>query len=126
MAKVQILGQRCPHGDKMLIRGVFTQKVKLWAGICNLLVEAGVLTQAQAKEAIKTGKLECLYLFDDIAAKTVPATYGTLCKHLQVMGRAAFVEDDRRREFQVVDALTNEIRGWDVDEEGPRCNPAGK
>ncbi len=108
MAKVQVLGQRCPHGDKMLIRGVFTQRKKLWEAM---------------EKALKSSSLEDLKIVDDMSDKEYAATYDALCKQLRLVGRASLVDQDGRREFQVVDAVTNEIRGWDVDQEGPRCNP---
>lgn len=112
MAKVQVLGQRCPHGDKMLIRGVFTQRKKLW--------------EAMAK-AIGGKALDGLLLFDDMTGKTSPSNYNALCKLLRETGRAALVEEESKlRVFQVVDAATNEIRAWDMNEEGPVCNPIEK
>lgn len=110
MARVQVLGQRCPHGGKMLIRGVYTQKKKLWA----------------AMEEAAGGVLGDLTIVDDVSGREAPASYGLLCDRLRVIGRATLVGPDGRREFQVVDAITNETRDWDVDEEGPRCNPAGR
>jgi len=112
MAKVQVLGQRCPHGDRMLVRGVFTQKKKLWAAMGEALGGAALVAD--------------LAIVDDMSGRSSPATYGLLCDRLRVVGRATLVGPDGRREFQVVDALTNELRDWDVDEEGPRCNPVGK
>jgi hypothetical protein len=111
MAKVQVLGQRCPHGDKMLIRGVFTQRKKLWEAM---------------EKALKTCKLEDLTIAEDISDKTYPASYKNLCNQLRLVGRASLVDADGSRVFQVVDAETNVIRGWDVDAEGPRCNPLAK
>jgi hypothetical protein len=108
MAKVQVRGQRCPLGDQMLVRGVFTQ--------CKKLGEA-------MEKVFKSGQLSDLMLIDDISDKTIPATYGNMCKQLRQTGRAALVDQGGQREFQVVDAVQNEIRGWDVDQEGPRCNP---
>ena len=92
----------------MLIRGVFTQKKKLWGAM---------------QEAFAPSVLEDLTLVDDISGRSVPASYGALCDRLRTTGRATFTAEDGKREFQVVDAATNEIRDWDVDEEGPRCNP---
>jgi hypothetical protein len=100
MAKVQVLGQMCPHGGAMLIRGVFTQKKKLWAAM---------------EEAAAPVDLGELLIVDDVSGRTAPASYGLLCDRLRVVGRAALVGPDGRREFQVVDAATNELRGWDVD-----------
>ena len=109
MAKVQVLGQRCRHGGKMLVRGVFTQKKKLWEAM---------------EESFSPHPLDSLVIVNDVSGSSVPASYGALCDRLRVLGRATFVAPDGRREFQVVDAVTNELRDWDVDEEGPRCNPA--
>jgi len=111
MARVQVLGQRCPHGGKMLIRGVFTQRKKLWEAMAQVF---------------KPESLTSLSIFDDTTNKTVPATYDWLCKLLRENGRAALVDESERREFQIVDAETNILRDWDVDEEGPRCNPVEK
>jgi hypothetical protein len=111
MAKVQVLGQRCPHGGKMLVRGVFTQRKKLYAAMLELSGEDS-WTEME--------------LLDDVSGKTMPMNYNALCKQLRVTGRATVLGPDGKREFQVIDAATNEIRDWDVDEEGPRCNPVGK
>ena len=111
MARVQVLGQRCPHGNKMLIRGVFTQRKKLYATMLEL----------SGKDSLTE-----MELLDDITGKMMPANYNALCKQLRQTGRATLVGPDGKREFQVIDAVTNEIRDWDVDEEGPRCNPVGK
>lgn len=111
MARVQILGQRCPHGGQMLIRGVFTQKKKLWDAMA---------------EAYTIGELADLTMLDDISGGSAPASYASLCTRLRQVGRAALAAPDGKREFQVVDAVTNKIRDWDVDEEGPRCNPVEK
>lgn len=109
MAKVQVLGQRCPHGKKMLIRGVFTQKIKLWTGI-EELVES----------------VDDLLIKDDFSDKTMPCTYGKLCNQLTKIGRVTIIDSDGPL-FQVVDAEQNQLRDWDVDEGGePKCNPVLK
>ena len=110
MARVQVLGQRCPYGGKMLIRGVFTQKKKLWVAM---------------EEIASPGELSSMMVVDDVTGKELPASYGALCDRLRVVGRATVVKDGER-EFQVVDAETNLLRGWDVGEEGPKCNPVAK
>ena len=51
MAKVQVVGQRCPHRGKMLIRGVFTQKKKLWKAMSDMF----------------SGELEDLTIVDDVS-----------------------------------------------------------
>ena len=105
MARVQILGQKCPFNDKMLIRGVFTQKTKLWAALESLRDD-----------------LDKFILTDDMGEKPAPLTYARLCTKLTKAGRASLAMDGVR-EFQISDALTNELRDWDVTEEGLRCNP---
>jgi hypothetical protein len=111
MARVQVLGQGCRKTGKMLVRGVYTQKKKLW----------------EAMEEVFDGKLADLNLFDDVSDKTLQASYKGLCERLRVMGRATLVSMDGERVFQVIDAETNELRGWDVDEDGkPVCNPVSK
>ena len=92
----------------MLIRGVFTQKKKLWAAM---------------EEVFAPASLEDLTIVDDVSGRSVPASYGALCDRLRTIGRATFTAADGKREFQVIDAATNEVRDWDVDEEGPKCNP---
>ena len=112
MARVLTLGQRCPHGDKMLPRGTFSQKKKIWEVLEQLTEPA---------------KPENLELLDDVTGKKTPATYGGLCEKLRTNGRASLVALDGVREFQIFEGEMNELRPWDVDEEGkPRCNPVVK
>jgi hypothetical protein len=108
MAKVQVLGQRCLHKPKMLIRGVFTQKKKLW-------------------EAMEELYKQPLMIRDDFTKKLVPCNYNGLCKILREVGRVTLVAEDGDTIFQIVDAETNKLRDWDIDEDGePRCNPVTK
>jgi hypothetical protein len=93
----------------MLIRGVFTQKIKLW----NMIEE---LVESVDKLLIK----------DDFSDKTTPCTYNILCTRLRKIGRVT-ISDGEGPLFQIVDASTNQLRDWDVDEEGePKCNPVPK
>jgi len=94
----------------MLIRGVFSQKKKLW----------DEMEKMAGPEA-----LSGMTVLDDVSGKEVPASYGALCDRLRVVGRAALLKDGER-EFQIVDAEMNKLRGWDIGEEGPRCNPVSK
>lgn len=110
MAKVQVLGQRCPHGGKMLIRGVFSQKKKLWA----------------AMQEASLCPLEGLQLVGDMSGDMKDANYSRLCVSLRQTGRATLATPDGTREFQVVETVRNQLRPWDVDEEGPVCNPASE
>ena len=113
MARVQTLGQRCPYGGKMLVRGTFTQKKKVWDALDNIAEEFGI-------------DLKALELFNDVTEKRTNLTYGGLCEMLRVNGRATIVAADGSREFQIIDGDTNVLRGWDVNDEGPVCNPVVK
>lgn len=111
MAKVQILGQRCPHVGKMLIRGVFTQKVKLWNVIENIIQSDSIT----------------LMMKDDFTGALTLCTYNRVCKTLREVGRVTLTDEDGKPIFQIVDTETNQLRDWDVDEDGaPRCNPVTK
>ena len=107
MAKVQVLGQCCPYGGKMLIRGVFSQKKKLWEALIEISGESKLL------EMIVIG---------EVGYSEMTATYTHVCNRLRVMGRVALAYNGIR-EFQIVDVATNEIRAWDIEEDGPVCNP---
>jgi hypothetical protein len=109
MAKVTILNQRHPSG-KILNRGVFTQKKKLWETMTGL------------------AELTSLVLLDDVSGKEIQASYNGLCEKLRRAGRAVLVEPGNPtgvKAFLVTETVTNELRDWDLDEQGnPRYNPA--
>lgn len=94
----------------MLIRGVFTQKKKLWA----------------AMEEATQYPLEDMQLLDDMSGETKDANYSRLCSDLRQTGRATLTTSDGTREFQVIETVMNSLRGWDVDGDGPVCNPASE
>ena len=100
MAKVAILGQRSPNGQKMLVRGAFTQRKRLW-GIIEGLVKS----------------IDDFSILDDVNQTEQPCTYNQLCAVLRKHGRATLTKDGRR-EFQILDAELNALREWDVDENG--------
>lgn len=105
MPKVIILGQAHKGSGKMLIRGVFSTKKNLWS------------------ELEKLSNISSLIITDDVEGKSKPADYNFLCDRLRVVGRASLMKDGNR-EFQIVEANMNELRGWDLNEEGkPVCNP---
>jgi hypothetical protein len=92
----------------MLIRGVFTQKKKLW-------------------EAIEDIGINSLMIRDDFSKKLSPCSYNGLCKVLREVGRVTLADEDGKIVFMIVDAETNQLRDWDIDEDGePRCNPVTK
>ena len=110
MAKISVMGQVCPHGDahRILIRGVFTQKKKLW----------------KAMEEVFDGNLEDLQIFDDVNSRDVTMSYNALCNQLRINGRCTLTLENGDKQFLIVDGVTNEIRGWDINEEGEAvCNP---
>jgi hypothetical protein len=109
MAKLQVLGQKCPQSGKMHVRGIFTQKKIIWAEMVKLT----------------SSDLSDFVLFDDITGEETPITYPKLCAKMKDNGRVSICKNGQR-EFQIYDCKENEIREWDVDEEGkPRCNPIG-
>ena len=107
MARIRMLAQRHPYGqDKVMMRGAFTQKKKLWEAMSTVVDPT------------------TLILKDDVSGKEIQASYNGLCDKLRRAGRAVFNEPDGRRMFLVAEAVTNELRDWDVDENGvPRYNP---
>ncbi len=107
MAKILMLGQRHPGGhEKVGVRGFYTQKKTLWAAMQSVVDPT------------------TLILRDDVTGKEIQASYNGLCDKLRRAGRACLVEPDGKRLFLVVEGRTNELREWDVDEEGkPRYNP---
>lgn len=109
MAKVTVLGQVRAAGVKRTqIRGVFTQKKKLWAALETI---AGSLT----------GK----FIVDDVTSKEYDATYSVLCNRIRTTGRATILNASKEKEYLIVETTTNEIRDWDTGDDGlPRLNPA--
>lgn len=96
----------------MLPRGVYTQKMKAWGALERMCKEASI-------------KIEELEILDDMGGEPVLATYSLMCRRLTKIGRCAFASDGVRQ-FQMFEAETNKERDWDIDEEGPVCNPVGK
>jgi hypothetical protein len=109
MAKVTILGQvRQSGGKRVQVRGVFTQKKKLWVALEKI-----------------AGSLIGKFFFDDVTSKEYDPTYSVLCNRLRITGRATILDEHKEKEFLVVETTTNEIRDWDTTEDGlPKCNPA--
>jgi hypothetical protein len=90
-----------------MIRGVFTQKKKLWEAVGKL-----------------AGEMKGWHVLDDVAGKSYEATYANLCNRLRLIGRATVTNPEGMRVFLIVDAQMNSVRDWDVDEEGkPQPNP---
>lgn len=107
MAKVEILGQAHQDG-RMLIRGVFSQKKNLWDAIA---------------ECYPDNVENDLNLRDD-EGKEVGANYARLCTALRKTGRATFFKKDGTRVFQVIESNMNQVREWDIDQDGnPVPNP---
>lgn len=109
MAKVTVILQpRKAGSSKGGVRGVFTQKKKLWAALESL---AGSLT----------GK----FIIDDVTEKEYDATYKGMCDRLRTVGRATVLSAEKTREFLVIETNMNEVRDWDTSDDGvPRINPA--
>jgi hypothetical protein len=110
MARALVLCQtRNPDTPKLQIRGVFTQKKKLWIAITSL---AGDLTGWK--------------IFDDVQAKEYDANYNSLCNRLRINGRTTIINPEGVRIFLVVDSQMNSLRDWDTDNENkPKLNPLG-
>lgn len=60
----------------------------------------------------------------DIDGKTQTSNINNMNTMIRETGRATFVEDGIPY-FQVIECEEDELRNWDVDEEGPVCNPVG-
>ncbi len=109
MAKVLILGQRrSGESNRVQIRGVFSQKKKLWE-------------QLESLADLNTAKL-----LDDVTRKESKAKYNLLCGLIAKAGRVTIVDSNGDRQFIVWETETNQLRDWDTDEEGPVYNPTKK
>lgn len=112
MAKVIVLFQRgSVKPRKMMPRGVFTQKKKVW--------EAFV-------EGFVKGKP--FQFYDDVLEKRSDANYGRMCALLAKVGRAWLVNTETGEpEALLVEMQVNALRNRDVDDAGkPRNNPVPK
>lgn len=91
------------------IRGVFSQKKKLWEGFFKGQYETGH------------------FLYEDTIDKTRDMTYNNLCNVLTNNGRVVIIDSEGERQAIIVAASENELRGWDNDESGtPVANPVAK
>lgn len=101
---------RSPESGKLQIRGIFTQKKKLWEVLGQLDPE-----------------LERLVILDDVSGKKRDADYNKLCNVITTVGRATLLGQDGQRRFLVVSVTPNELRDWDTGDDGsPKLNPAKK
>ena len=103
MARVCVLGQRHPQLDKVMVRGVFTQRKKLWAALETIMAPL---------------KLTDMTLYDDVAKTDVAASYSALCMRLTKAGRVTIADAEGRKTFLVCESMMNEVREWDADEAG--------
>ena len=109
MAKVTVILQSRQTGvSKGQVRGVFTQKKKLWTALEEL-----------------AGSMAGKFIIDDVTEKEYDASYKSLCDRLRTVGRATILDVNKIREFLVVETNMNEARDWDTGDDGiPRLNPA--
>lgn len=106
MARVVVLGERHPKLNMMVVRGVFTQRKKLWDQLSD-----------DHKD------LDSMKLVSGMGEKDLDATRENMNSRVAKDGRAAICKDGVRM-FQIIETNLNEIRGWDFDEEGNLvCNP---
>ena len=109
MAKVLILGQRrSDESNRVQIRGVFSQKKKLWGELESL------------------ADLSTAMLLDDVTRKESKAKYHLLCGLMTTAGRATILDSNGDRQFIVWETEMNQLRDWDTDDEGPVYNPVKK
>ena len=102
MARALVLCQvKNPETPKLQVRGVFSQKKKLWETIEKL---AGDMTGWKN--------------YDDVSEKDYDSTYATLCNRLRLIGRVTIKNTEGQRIFLIVDTKINEVRNWDTDEDG--------
>lgn len=107
-SKLLVLGQRHRLGgrDRMMVRGVFTQKKLLWDALEDIVHDIGSLTA-----------------LDDVAGQEAQLSYKVLCDRIRKAGRLTITSDGERL-FLVVESPVNSLRDWDVNDEGePRYNP---
>jgi len=111
MARVCVLGQSHPTLKKLMIRGTFTQRKKLWA----------------AMESLATGKIAEMNIHDDMANTDVAASYEALCRKLSKAGRVTLMDTSGTRVFLVCETVMNEVRDWDATDTGElKLNPAAR
>ena len=93
------------------IRGVFSQKKKLW--------DIAILPQFPVQEGFA--------FYDDVTQKTKDMAYGNLCNMLTATGRLVILDRDGNRVAQMWSAVENDLRKWDTDENGvPIVNAIAK
>ena len=110
MAKVIVLIQNKPDTNTNCVRGVFSQKKKVWTAL----------------EELTDNKVGDYTLKDDVSGVQVDATYNRLCNMLTKAGRTHLLLEDKPV-FLLVELVGNEIRDWDLDNEGkPKYNPVKK
>lgn len=107
MARALVLCQAKSHDSpKLQVRGVFTQKKKLWEALSGCGHQIG------------------WKVLDDVVGKEYDSTYTNLCNRLRLVGRATIINAEGERVFLVVDTQVNELRDWDTGEDGkPVLNP---
>ena len=106
MARVVVLGERHPKLNLMVVRGVFTQRKKLWDQLVN-----------------DHSDIEEMKIVSDMGEKDLDTTSVNFSLRIAKDGRTAICKDGVRM-FQVIETNLNEIRGWDFDAEGNLvCNP---
>jgi hypothetical protein len=65
-----------------------------------------------------------MILLDDVSGKQIQASYNGMCEKLRRAGRAIFLSQTGERVFLVLDSELNQLRDWDLDDQGkPRYNP---
>ena len=104
MARILVVCQaKTPGEPRLQVRGVFSQKKKLWEVL-------GI--QSDWK------------IVNDVTEKEYDATYAILCAQLRQVGRVSIVDANGRRIYFIVEGVKNELRGWDTDGAGnPVVNP---
>jgi len=112
MAKGIVLLQRgSVKPRKMMLRGCFTQKKKVW--------------ESFVEGFIKDKKF---HFYDDVTEKKYDSNYGRMCSLLARVGRAWLVDTETGSpEILLVEMQMNMLRSRDVDDAGkPRNNPVAK
>jgi hypothetical protein len=106
MARMIVMAQKGPGGG-MLVRGLFTQKKKLW----------------EALEQLEPA-MSSMVVFDDVSASESPVSYRKVCDMLRVNGRAVIALKGGDKEFLMIESEVNRLRDWDVGQDGvPVPNP---
>ena len=110
MAKVTVLAQcRSEQAGKLQLRGVFTQKKKLW----------------EVLEPLATYPVN-RKVVDDVTGKAYEFLYRCVCDRLRTVGRATILDKDGKRDLLIVETELNKLRDWDTGDDGiVKPNPAG-